>query len=160
MDLNQLADMADKVMEVAVPTVAAISEDHRDRNSEVQQLKAEVSRLADLPTPPKPILGADFLRHYGLMVDLQKGKLVDTNTHILVQGILAAGISPNTSLCPKDTPNPYLNLLAQFLALTQVSAHHTPVKHDITHHIETLGPHDLADWHLTDYKPPRGNSIT
>ena len=48
MDLNQLADIADKVMEVAVPTVATISEDRRDRNSEVQQLKAEVSRLADL----------------------------------------------------------------------------------------------------------------
>ena len=74
------------------------------------------------------------------MVDLQKRKLVDTNTHIQVQGILTAGISPNTSLCPKDTPNPYLNLLAEFPALTQVSAHHTPVKHDITHHIETVGP--------------------
>ncbi len=34
--------------------------------------------VADLQ---KPILGANFLRHYGLMVDMHKYTLVDTNTH-------------------------------------------------------------------------------
>ena len=47
MDLNKLADMADKVIEVATPTVAAIS-DTRTDTSEVKQLHEEVAHLADL----------------------------------------------------------------------------------------------------------------
>ena len=47
MDLNKLADMADKVMEVATPTVSAIT-DTRSEPSEVKQLRDEVARLADL----------------------------------------------------------------------------------------------------------------
>ena len=43
-DLQKLADMADKIVEVATATVAAIT----DTSTEVQQLKEEVSRLADL----------------------------------------------------------------------------------------------------------------
>ena len=46
MDLHKLADMADKVMEVATPPIASISAP--DTSSEVQQLREEVSRLADL----------------------------------------------------------------------------------------------------------------
>ena len=46
MDLHKLADMADKVMEVATPPIAAISTS--DTPFEVQQLREEVSRLADL----------------------------------------------------------------------------------------------------------------
>ncbi|XP_062522537.1 uncharacterized protein LOC134197235 [Corticium candelabrum] len=50
MDINKLADMADKIMEVAPPTVSALSStcsDH-DSASEVKQLREEVTRLADL----------------------------------------------------------------------------------------------------------------
>ena len=45
--LENLADMADKIMEVSTPTVAAMSTVSVD-NSEVKQLRDEVSRLADL----------------------------------------------------------------------------------------------------------------
>ena len=88
----------------------------------------------------KPILGADFLRHYGLVVDLHQHKLTDTHTHLQVQGILSSGTSPSPSLCPKDSTNPYLTLLSEFPALTRVTAPNTPVKHDVLHHIETTGP--------------------
>ena len=47
MDLNKLADMADKVMKVATPTVSAIT-DTRSDPSEVKQLRDEVTCLADL----------------------------------------------------------------------------------------------------------------
>ena len=47
MDLHKLADTADKVMEVAMPTVAALS-DARPDASEIKQLRNEVARLADL----------------------------------------------------------------------------------------------------------------
>ena len=51
MSLNKLADMADKVMEVATPTVSAIT-DTRTDTLEVKQLREEVARLADLVASP------------------------------------------------------------------------------------------------------------
>ena len=49
MDLRKLADMADKVMEVATPTVAAVSAARPDHiDSEIKQLREEVARLTDL----------------------------------------------------------------------------------------------------------------
>lgn len=50
MDIHKLADMADKVMEVTTPTVAALSDarpDHTDA-SEIKQLREQVARLTDL----------------------------------------------------------------------------------------------------------------
>lgn len=50
MDIHKLADMADKVMEVAMPTVAAISgtcPDHVE-TTEVHKLREEAARLSDL----------------------------------------------------------------------------------------------------------------
>ena len=49
-DINQLADMADKIMDVTPPTVATLSgtcSAHAEA-SDVQQLREEVTRLADL----------------------------------------------------------------------------------------------------------------
>jgi len=43
-DLAKLADMADKIVEVATPTVAAISQSNPD--PEIQHLRAEVTRLS------------------------------------------------------------------------------------------------------------------
>jgi hypothetical protein len=50
MDIHKLADMADKVMEVATPTIAAVSgvgPDHIE-TSEIKHLREELSRLATL----------------------------------------------------------------------------------------------------------------
>ena len=46
----------------------------------------------------KPILGADFLRHFGLLVDMQHHKVIDTCTHLQVQGILSTDPTPSTSI--------------------------------------------------------------
>ena len=88
----------------------------------------------------KPILGAAFLRHFALLVDMQNRKLIDSHTQLYIQGIITHVSSPSPSICPKNTPDPYLNLLAEFPALTQVCSPDTPVRHDLTHHIETTGP--------------------
>lgn len=62
-DLGKLAHMADKIVEVAnPPTIAAVSND-----TEVQQLKAEVTRLADLVatlTQPHPRRGRSRSRSH------------------------------------------------------------------------------------------------
>ena len=48
MDLNTLADMADKVIEVATPSVAAISGSQPPDLADYEHLKAEVARLTTL----------------------------------------------------------------------------------------------------------------
>ena len=88
----------------------------------------------------KPNLGADFLRHFGLLVDMKQRQLIDTHTNLHIQGILSANSSPSPAVCRKDADNPYLMLLSEFPALTHVCSLDTPVKHDVTHHIETTGP--------------------
>ena len=47
--------------------------------------------IADVHTP---ILGADFLRHYNLLVDMKQSCLVDSITQLRVQGILSDTTSP------------------------------------------------------------------
>ena len=81
----------------------------------------------------KPILGADFLRNFGLLVDMRKRRLIDTNTQLHIQGILSADPSPSPSICPKDASNPYLTLLSEFSSLTQVCSPDTTIK-------QTTGP--------------------
>ena len=88
----------------------------------------------------KPVLGADFLRHFGLLVDMRHLKLTDAHTHLQVQGILSSDFSPSPSICAKDVDDPHLKLLSEFPALTQVCSPDAPIKHDIEHHIETTGP--------------------
>ena len=40
---------------------------------------------------------------------MQHHKLIDSHTHLLIQGILSPDPSPGTSVCPKDATNPYLS---------------------------------------------------
>ena len=88
----------------------------------------------------KPILGADFLSHYGLTVDMQHSKLIDTCTQLRIQGIVSACNSPSPSLHVKHGSDPYLQLLSEFPELSQITAPETPVKHEVLHYIETTGP--------------------
>ena len=84
----------------------------------------------------KRITGADFLRHFGQLVDINQYQLIDATTCLHIQSILSTDPLPTPLICPKDTSQSYYTLLSEFPALTQVS---TPVKHDIVHHIETTG---------------------
>lgn len=68
----------------------------------------------------KPILGADFLRHFGLLVDMQQHQLHDAITHLHIQGIISADRSPSLTVWPRDPTNPYHTLLSEFPTLTQV----------------------------------------
>ena len=89
----------------------------------------------------KPLLGADFLHHFELLVDLTHGKLVDTNTHLSVNGILSHD-TPTTITIPSHIhTHDHASLLSEFPELTRVHNYRdTPVKHEVTHHITTSGP--------------------
>ena len=82
--------------------------------------------IADLKNP---ILGADFLRHYSLMVDVKRNKLLDSLTQLEIQGVTAQASSPSPTIGPQQHGNAYEAILAEFPTLTQPCYHDLPVKH-------------------------------
>ena len=42
----------------------------------------------------RPIIGADFLHHFGLLVDMKQHQIMDGTTHLQVQGIVTQNQSP------------------------------------------------------------------
>lgn len=87
-----------------------------------------------------PILGADFLRHYNLLVDVRRNCLLDALTQLHVQGIVSQDQSPSPTLLSARPKTDYEAILSEFPAVMQPHLGEQPVKHDVTHHIETTGP--------------------
>ena len=87
----------------------------------------------------KPLLGADFLHHFHLSVDLNSRKLVDNTTHLSICGVLAPSLSLKPSLPPlPHSPNNYSRLLTEYPQLTQTHSYlNQPPKHSVTHTIAT-----------------------
>ena len=87
-----------------------------------------------------PILGADFLRHYSLLVDMKHSRLVDAITQLQVQGLYSQVSSSSPALyCPQST-NTFTTIVTEYPAVFQPYLHSQKVKHDITDHIRTTGP--------------------
>ena len=90
-----------------------------------------------------PILGADFLSHYNLLVDLSKRRLIDQITGFTVTGRIGIGNTPGVFTIPKETP--FSQLLARYPRITQpqdinVFPDQSTGINDVLHHIETKGP--------------------
>ena len=85
----------------------------------------------------KPILGADFLHHFHLSVDLNKRTLVDNTTQLTIAGILASSPSLKPYIPPPPhPPNEFTTLLAEYPQLTQPHNYNEqPTKHKVTHSI-------------------------
>ena len=93
--------------------------------------------IADITSP---ILGADFLRYYNLIVDMRQKRLSNTLTKLEVQGVVSALSSLSPTLFPRKARNKFEKLLGEFPAVTQPGNMEHVIKHDITHHIVTTGP--------------------
>ena len=87
-----------------------------------------------------PILGADFLGHFNLLVDVTHRCLVDNLTQLQVHGIMTQELSPSPSVPLPDPPDAFTALLAEFPSLLRPPPPDEPVKHSVTHHIPTTGP--------------------
>ena len=146
--LEKLAQLADKIMEVAMPAVSTVN-----TAPDVEQLRqevAEVKTLLQTITQPRrifiiadiksPIIGADFLRHYSLLVDMTRSRLVDGITQLRVQGISSQVSSPSPTVCHPQPTNIFTAIVAEFPTVLQPHFYSQSVKHDITHHIRTTGP--------------------
>lgn len=90
-----------------------------------------------IATVSRPILGADFLHHYALMVDLHGRRLVDQKTNISTAGI----ISPTYegSIRTIDNNLPYHDLLAKYPDITRPNSSKLS-NSEVEHYIETTGP--------------------
>ena len=86
-----------------------------------------------------PILGADFLGHFNLLVDVKHRCLVDTLTQLQVHGILTQEPSPSPSVPLPDPSVNFTALLTEFPCLLRPPPPDQPVKHTVTHHIPTNG---------------------
>ena len=84
------------------------------------------------------ILGADFLKHFNLLVDVKGRKLVDPLTSISSNAQPAPGDSTLLSVIQGD--HQFAALLKSFPTLTQPYSASVPAKHHVQHHIETSGP--------------------
>ena len=86
------------------------------------------------------ILGADFLKHYGLVVNMGHKRLEDTKTNLSVQSVISSSPPLSLSMLPKQQDNDFAAILHEFPAITQPCSKERPVKHDVTHHIDKAGP--------------------
>ena len=82
-----------------------------------------------------PIIGADFLRKHGLLVNMKHGRLVDTVTTLQTQGTISHIVSPSPSFPTQHSNTEYDALLAEFPSVTKPCASAQPVRHTVTHHM-------------------------
>ena len=95
-------------------------------------LKKEYSWTFIVSDVKQPILGADFLIHYNLLVDLSGRCLHDMRTGLAISATLSS-IKPLSLNRIDSTRNEYTELLNQFPELTRPTTKGETVKHGITH---------------------------
>ncbi|XP_017795936.1 PREDICTED: uncharacterized protein LOC108577308 [Habropoda laboriosa] len=83
----------------------------------------------------KPIIGADFLAHYGLLVDLRNRKLRDPLTTLTATGRIAT--HEQGSVKTINGTSPYHAMLERFPDLTRPTTIPREIKHNVVHHICT-----------------------
>ncbi|XP_025833201.1 uncharacterized protein LOC112905293 [Agrilus planipennis] len=83
----------------------------------------------------KPIIGADFLSHFGLLVDMKNKRLLDLTTHLACHGKVIE--CKSSSIKTVTGSSPFHDLLQQFPGTTRPGGTLTYVAHSTKHHIIT-----------------------
>ena len=86
----------------------------------------------------QPILGADFLTNFNLIVDIKNRKLQDPLTTLSTSAQVK--MTESTTLSTVSEENQFTSLLKSFPALTQPHLATREVKYHVTHQIPTTGP--------------------
>lgn len=90
--------------------------------------------VADVKTS---ILGADFLRHFKLLVDLHRKKLIDQVTELSIDAVEI--ISNQETVHVISESHMYHDILKEYPDILRPMSLKTPSKHSVKHHIETTG---------------------
>lgn len=103
-------------------------------------LRREISWNFCIADVPYPIIGADILAHYGLVVDLRRRRLVDTLTSVYSLGVRGHSSFPAVSLLCRSAECKYTRILADYTEITGMSQQGAWESCDVVHHIQTTGP--------------------
>ena len=85
----------------------------------------------------RPIIGADFLSKFNLLVDLKNKRICDAETLLSVNGACASVDTPTPKYYSIDSH--YGNILRNYPSLTTNPDYSAPVKHSVVHYIHTDG---------------------
>lgn len=83
------------------------------------------------------IIGADFICHHDLLIDLKRRRLIDNNTRLEAIGFLTRTTEYSIKTFSADSP--YADLLAMFPSITRLAPPGTVSKTTVFHRIETMG---------------------
>lgn len=86
----------------------------------------------------QPILGADFLVHHRLIVDLSCSRLIDDVTKLKSVASIVKADQPTVKTV-EDT-HPFHDLLCKYIDITKPASYTEIPTHGVYHHIETTGP--------------------
>ena len=87
-----------------------------------------------------PIIGADFLKHFNLLVDVHHKRLVNAVTQLKGQGISSKHTSLNLVWQLIKRKTEFETALTEFPSITQLKTLDHTIKHNVTHYIKTDGP--------------------
>ncbi|GFY13471.1 retrovirus-related Pol polyprotein from transposon 297 [Trichonephila clavipes] len=85
-----------------------------------------------------PIIGADFLKHFNLLIDLKKKRLVDVETSLFTSCVFSNIVQP--SILTVDANISFKNILSEYPDLSNPSLISKSASHGTVHHIITTGP--------------------
>ncbi|GFV24893.1 retrovirus-related Pol polyprotein from transposon 17.6 [Trichonephila clavipes] len=91
--------------------------------------------IADVSSP---IIGADFLKHLNLLIDLKKKRLVDVETSLFTPCVFSIIVQP--SILTVDANISFKNILSEYPDLSNPSLISKSASHGTVHHIITTGP--------------------
>jgi hypothetical protein len=83
-----------------------------------------------------PIIGVDFLSHFGLLVDCRNNRLLNGITSLSVPAQAASALVPSVKTDTGGTPID--SILADFPDLTRTAGAQREVHHNTVHHIRTI----------------------
>ena len=86
------------------------------------------------------IIGADFLEHYGLCVDIKNKKISDSRTSLSVEGRLKRAHEHGIHAVFEGASATYKQMLQKYPEVTRTTTTPRETKHDVVHHIPTRGP--------------------
>jgi hypothetical protein len=107
-----------------------------------------------------PLIGADFLYHFGLLVDCKYNRLLDAVTSLSAPAQAASSLTPSVKVISGGS------LVDTSLRVSRLHSPHgvqREVRHNTVHHIRTttrppVTPSDHGDWHRTGSPSPKPSS--
>ncbi|XP_023720537.1 uncharacterized protein LOC111871567 [Cryptotermes secundus] len=89
--------------------------------------------LADVP---HPLIGVDFLSHFGLLMDCRNSRILDWVTMLSVPASAANALIPSVKTISSNTPID--SLITEFPDLTRPAGVQREIRHNTVHHIRTV----------------------